>query len=60
MRCKCSTVWTVTNKNDEHRQAYLAVLQDLGFHHGNMIERLVLKVENGEMHLDIARVAIDG
>ena len=60
MRCKCSTVWTVTNKNDEHRQAYLAGLQELGFHHGNMIERLLLKVENGEMHLDIARVAIDG
>jgi len=47
-------------KNEEHRQAYLAALQERGFHHANMIERLVLKVENGEMPLDVARVAIDG
>ena len=31
-----------------------------GFYHANMIERLVLKVENGEMRPDVARVAIDG
>ena len=37
------------HKNEEHRQAYLAALQERGFHHANMIERLVLKVENGEM-----------
>ena len=48
------------HKNEEHRQAYLAALQERGFHHANMIERLVLKVENGEMRPDVARVAIDG
>ena len=48
------------HKNEEHRQAYLAALQERGFYHANMIERLVLKVENGEMRPDVARVAIDG
>ena len=46
-------------KREEHRQAYLAALQERGFHHANMIERLVLKEENGEMPPDVARVAID-
>jgi uncharacterized protein (DUF2236 family) len=53
-------IWKFLNKNEEHRQAYLAALQERGFHHSNMIERLVLKVENGEMPPDVARVAIDG
>ena len=45
----------------EHRQAYFwQHWQERGFHHANMIERLVLKVENGEMRPDAARVAIDG
>ena len=53
-------IWKFLHKNEEHRQAYLAALQERGFHHANMIERLVLKVENGEMPPDVARVAIDG
>ena len=52
--------WKVLHKNEEHRQAYLAALQERGFHHANMIERLVLKVENGEMRPEVARIAIDG
>ena len=44
----------------EHRQAYLGALQERGFYHANMIERLVLKVENGEMRPEVARVAIEG
>ena len=55
-----NVVWKFLHKNEEHRQAYLAALQERGFHHANMIERLVLKVENGEMRPDVARVAIDG
>ena len=55
-----NVIWKFLYKNEEHRQAYLAVLQERGFHHANMIERLVLKVENGEMPPDVARVAIDG
>ena len=48
------------HNNEEHRQAYLAALQKRGFHHANMIEWLVLKVKNGEMRPNVARVAIDG
>ena len=55
-----NVIWKFLHKNEEHRQAYLAVLQEREFHHANMIERLVLKVENGEMAPDVARVAIDG
>ena len=55
-----NVIWKFLHKNEEHRQAYLAALQERGFHHANMIERLVLKVENGEMQPDVARVAIDG
>jgi len=55
-----NVIWKFLYKNEEHRQAYLAALQERGFHHANMIERLVLKVENGEMPPDVARVAIDG
>ena len=55
-----NVIWKFLHKNEEHRQAYLAALQERGFHHANMIERLVLKVENGEMCPDVARVAIDG
>ena len=55
-----NVIWKFLHKNEEHRQAYLAALQERGFHHANMIERLVLKVENGEMRPDVARVAIDG
>ena len=55
-----NVIWKFLHKNEEHRQAYLAALQERGFHHANMIERLVLKVENGEMTPDVARVAIDG
>ena len=55
-----NVIWKFLHKNEEHRQAYLAALQERGFHHANMIERLVLKVENGEMPPDVARAAIDG
>ena len=55
-----NVIWKFLHKNEEHRQAYLAALQERGFYHANMIERLVLKVENGEMRPDVARVAIDG
>ena len=55
-----NVIWKFLHKNEEHRQAYLAALQERGIHHANMIERLVLKVENGEMRPDVARVAIDG
>ena len=55
-----NVIWKFLHKNEEHRQAYLAVLKERGFYHTNMIERLVLKVENGEMRPDVARVAIDG
>jgi len=55
-----NVIWKFLHKNEEHRQAYLAALQERGFHHANMIERLVLKVEIGEMPPDVARVAIDG
>ncbi len=55
-----NVIWKFLHKSEEHRQAYLAALQERGFHHANMIERLVLKVENGEMPPDVARVAIDG
>jgi len=55
-----NVIWKFLHKDEEHRQAYLAALQERGFHHANMIERLVLKVENGEMPPDVARVAIDG
>ena len=55
-----NVIWKFLHKNEEHRQAYLAALQERGFHHANMIEPLVLKVENGEMAPDVARVAIDG
>ena len=55
-----NVIWKFLHKSEEHRQAYLAALQERGFHHANMIERLVLKVENGEMRPDVARVAIDG
>jgi len=41
-----NVIWKFLQKNEEHRQAYLAALQERGFHHANMIERLVLKVEN--------------
>ena len=54
-----NVIWKFLHKNEEHRQAYLAALQERGFHHANMIERLVLKVENGEMRPDVARFAID-
>ena len=55
-----NVIWKFLHKNEEHRQAYLAALQERRLHHANMIERLVLKVENGEMPPDVARVAIDG
>ena len=43
-----NVIWEFLHKNEEHRQAYLAALQERGFHHANMIERLVLKVKNGK------------
>ena len=55
-----NVIWKFLHKNEEHRQAYLAALQERGFYHANMIERLVLKVENGEMRPEVARIAIDG
>ena len=55
-----NVIWKFLHKNEGHRQAYLAALQERGFHPANMIERLVLKLENGEMRPDVAWVAIDG
>ncbi len=49
-----NVIWKFLHKNEGHRQAYLAALQERGFHPANMIERLVLKLENGEMRPDVA------
>ena len=54
-----NVIWKFLYKNEEHRQAYLAVLKERGFYHTNMIEPLVLKIKNGEMRPDVAWVAID-
>ena len=42
-----NVIWKFLYKNEEHRQAYLAVLKERGFYHTNMIEPLVLKIKNG-------------
>ena len=57
--CSCNVIWKFLHKNEEHWQAYLAALQERGFHHANKIARLVLKVENGEMRPDVNRVTIN-
>jgi len=38
-----NVLWKFLQKNEEHPQAYLVALQGRGFHHANMIERLVSK-----------------
>ena len=38
-----NVLWKFLQKNEEHPQAYLVALQERGFHHANMIERLVSK-----------------
>ena len=52
-----NVIWKFLHKNEEHRQAYLAALQERGFHHANMIERLVMKVENREIPPNVSPVA---
>ena len=54
-----NVIWKFLHKNEEHRQAYLAVLKERGFYHTNMIEPLVLKIKNGEMRPDVNRVTIN-
>ena len=54
-----NVIWKFLYKNEEHRQAYLAVLKERGFYHTNMIEPLVLKIKNGEMRPDVNRVTIN-
>ena len=54
-----NVIWKFLDKNEEHRQAYLAVLKERGFYHTNMIEPLVLKIKNGEMRPDVYRVTIN-
>ena len=39
----CNVIWKFLQKNEEHPQAYPVALQERGFHHANMIERLVSK-----------------
>ena len=58
--CERNTVWKVMNKNEENRQLYLAALQERAFHHTTTIEQLIVRLENGELPSDVARVAIDG
>ena len=60
MGCERTTVWKVMNKNEENRQLYLAALQERAFHHATTIEQLIVRLENGELPSDVARVAIDG
>ena len=38
-----NVLWKFLQKNEEHPQAYPVALQERGFHHANMIERLVSK-----------------
>ena len=54
-----NVIWKFLYKNEEHQQAYLAVLKERGFYHTNMIEPLVLKIKNGEMRPDVNRVTIN-
>ncbi len=58
--CERNTVWKVMNKNEENRQLYLAALRERAFHHTTTIEQLIVRLENGELPSDVARVAIDG
>ena len=60
MGCERTTIWKVMNKNEENRQLYLAALQERAFHHATTIEQLIVRLENGELPSDVARVAIDG
>ena len=52
--------WKFLHNSEKPRQAYLAALQKQGFYHANIIERLVLSIENGEIQPDVGQVAIDG
>ena len=52
--------WKFLHNSEKSRQAYLAALQKQGFYHANIIERLVLSIENGEIQPDVGQVAIDG
>ena len=38
-----NVIWKILQKNEEHPQAYPVALQERGFHHANIIERLVSK-----------------
>ena len=49
--CSRNVIWKFLHKDEEHRQAYLAALQERGFHHANIIERLVLKWRMGKCAL---------
>jgi hypothetical protein len=46
-------IWKFLHKNEGHRQADLAVLQEGGYH-ANMLEQSILKVKNGKMRSDVA------
>ena len=52
-----NVIWKFLHKNEEHRPASLAALQKQGFHHANMIERLVMKVENREIPPNVSPIA---
>ena len=60
MGCEHTTIWKVMNKNEENRQLYLAALQERAFPHATTIEQWIVRLENGELPSDVARVAIDG
>ena len=38
-----NVLWKILQKSEEHPQAYPLALQERGFHHANMIKRLVSK-----------------
>ena len=38
-----NVIWKFLHKNEEHRQAYLAALQERGFYHANMINGVLAK-----------------
>jgi len=38
-----NVIWKFLHKNEEHRQAYLAALQERGFHHASIINGVLAK-----------------
>ena len=38
-----NVIWKFLYKNEEHRQAYLAALQERGFHHASIINGVLAK-----------------